>query len=281
MGYKNGEIYKKSISGFYNYSTYYKASVYNTVSDKKSFTLPNDCDYYYLGFSLGRKGTETVTVKVEKGTNDNPTYTPYAEQNAPLSLGNIEAYEDDEIQISYVQKAGYKKVTGANIVKKMGKKIYDGSEDEFWAEYTTNVYRTPKITSIRNCLCTHYKFNTTEYASQLSNNEFGIANAENANALIFKNTNIGSVSDFKLELANEPITVVYPLENPVITPITDQTFLSQVETLINMKTYKETTNIESTGADLAPVLDCDYYQDMSTLNDRLDTLEARIELLEN
>lgn len=146
-------------------------------------------------------------------------YTPHAEQNAPLTLGNIELYEGDEIEIDYVQKAGYKKVTGARFVKNNAK----------IASYNGETI-------------------TTEYKSTTGQLTTGA-------------------------------TVVYKLATPVTTPITDPTLLAQFETLINMKTYKEVTNIELTGEDLAPVLDCDYYQDMSTIKSRIFSYDSATQTL--
>ena len=78
--------------------------------------------------------------------------------------------------------------------------------------------------------------------------------------------------------AGEPLYVVYPLAEPITTPITDPTLLSQLETLINMKTYKQITNIEATGSDLAPVLEFQYSKDLQTV---IDSINARLELVEN
>lgn len=163
---------------------------------------------------------EIIYIQLEQGSTATD-YIPHAEQNAPLSLGNIEAYEGDEIQIDYVQKAGYKKVTGARFVKNNAK----------IASYNGETI-------------------TTEYKSTTGQLTTGA-------------------------------TVVYKLVTPNITEITDPTFLAQLETLINMKTYKEVTNIDLTGEDLAPVLDCDYYQDMSTIKSDITSIKARLDLLEN
>lgn len=76
-------------------------------------------------------------------------------------------------------------------------------------------------------------------------------------------------------------TVVYKLATPVTTEITDSTLLAQLETIINLKTYKKITNIESTGADLAPVIEFDYYKSISSLEDRIEILEAQMALLES
>lgn len=293
-GYKNGAIYEQRISNYYTYNTYYKSSSngnYSIFNDKLQFTLPNDCDYYYACIVLSRDGTETIKVKVEKGEIENPTYTPHAEQNAPLSLGNTELFEGDEIQIDYVQKAGYKKVTGARFVKNIGKVVLDGSEN--WIYFTTTnkplfYIETDqeninyKVEANLTCFSNNFKGvgqkTSFDDIYDLGNNSIGFRTAYPRLAIRYDD--IQNKDDFKTFLSTHNTELVYPLATPVTTEITDPTLLAQFETLINMKTYKDITNIESTGADLAPVIDFEYYRDMSTLNDRLDSLEARVALLE-
>ena len=206
-------------------------------------------------------------------------YTHHAGQNAPLSLGNEEYYEGDEIQISYVQKAGYKKVIGANIVKNMGKVVLDGSEN--WTLATEKIITQvfllagtmSNASSVGDCLSNYFKNNVSGDAEKIA---IGYGNLYVA----INKTTASTVEDFKTWLSTHNTEIVYKLATPVTTEITDQTLLAQLETLINMKTYKEVTNIDLTGEDLAPVLDCDYYKSISSLEDRIEILEAQVALLE-
>ena len=233
----------------------------------------------------------TAKIIIEKGSTSSD-YIAHAEQNAPLSLGNTELYEGDEIEIDYVQKAGYKKVTGARLVSIMGYYTFTGEENftkstsiantTFYTAIFSQVIKKAEnnnaaVKTYSNCFIRNYSANRI-----FGNDVQGIAVGANGHVHfgLGANSEITTVGTFQQMLAQKNVSLVYPLETPTTTPITDPTLLAQLETLINMKTYKEVTNIDLTGEDLAPVLDCDYYQDMSTLNDRLDELEARIELLE-
>lgn len=208
------------------------------------------------------------------------SYTPHAEQNAPLSLGNIEAYEGDEIQIDFVQKAGYKKVTGARLVQNMGEIVLDENSSTSSPVFYSNslqciAYTANDIanvdTNITNAIFCNKAKSVTR--SQFNNlNTYGICLNNSDNRFLIRFEGVGNYNTSTLireYFSNNPYEVVYKLATPVITPITDPILLAQLETLINMKTYKEVTNIDLTGEDLAPVLDCDYYQDMSTIKSRV------------
>lgn len=230
---------------------------------------------------------EIIYIQLEQGSTATD-YIPHAEQNAPLSLGNIEAYEGDEIQIDYVQKAGYKKVTGARFVKNMGKMIVDNNtvfnkndaDDSNFLYYITKSDRLAGTEVLSNCL-SNKTLGTLNGDNSIEN--VGIATISNGKLIYFNvghyvdSNNATAVRDF---LISKNAIICYKLETPITTEITDQTLLAQLETLINMKTYKEVTNIDLTGEDLAPVLDCDYYKSISSLEDRIEILEAQVALLE-
>lgn len=270
-----------------NYKSLQRKDMINISS--LTFTTPENAEYFCLRLGLAEIDTASITsydytnIQLEKASIATD-YIPYEVQDCPLSLGNIEAYEGDEIQIDYVQKAGYKKVTGANLVQNMGITVFNGSENWYIAGQGFFYYINSEIKIASSGASKEVLSDT--YLGDMYNHVYNglddyiISSHTVAGRICVRDSRFSTVNDFKENLTNNPITVIYPLATPVTTPITDPTLLAQFETLINMKTYKNITNIESTGADLAPVIEFDYYQDMSTLNDRLDELEARIELLE-
>ena len=224
----------------------------------------------------------TAKIIIEKSSTFS-SYEAHVEQNAPLSLGNIEAYEGDEIQIDYVQKAGYKKVTGARLVQNVKKYVYNN--DLTQNAITENVVSliTPELDIAPNM--SQSELASISFCNMLTSTQINYCGLNGTTSakkirIAISTRYATSLAEAKQLCEENNLTIIYKALTPVITPITDPTLLAQLETLINMKTYKEVTNIDLTGEDLAPVLDCDYYQDMSTLNDRLDELEARIELLE-
>ena len=226
-----------------------------------------------------------IYVQLEKGSTATE-HTLYEEQNAPLSLGNIELYDGDKIQISYINKAGYKKVLGANIIKKKKKTILDGTTKKFYSKGGTNnntVYITNGMSNIKkaatnadtiNFKCNYAKgeYSVNElYASSIIG-----AGIRSDGVLVFGfgvDSDISTVELANSFLINNSVEVIYPLETPTTTPITDPTLLSQLETLINMKTYKQITNIETTGSDLSPVLEFQYSKDLQTV---IDNMQAQI-----
>ena len=235
---------------------------------------------------VGANNSAVVTgLRVNYGSTAT-AYIPHAEQNAPLSLGNIEAYEGDEIEIDYVQKAGYKKVTGASIIKKWKKYTFTGNEviepeDNNqvykWA-LSSNSSRAKVITSqsIYNLsnIYSNIAVKGTQATTRTNINQVAISEwgTQTIRQFVYFNINIASsVAECQQVLASNYI--VYELETPETTPITDTTLLNQLETLINMKTYKQITNIDTTGSDLAPVLEFQYSKDLQTV---IDNMQAQI-----
>ena len=268
-----------------NYKSLQRKDMINISS--LTFTTPENAEYFCLRLGLAENDTASITsydytnIQLEKSSTAS-SYIPHAEQNAPLSLGNIEAYEGDEIQIDYVQKAGYKKVTGARLVQNVKKYVVTGNENwqlgsnginsYYW--YVGNALIDEDIVSI---LSSH--FTGVSFADRaVAKNNIIYINSVN-NTVYIRNTEFTSVENFKAWLSTHNLEIVYKLSTPVITPITDPTFLAQLETLINMKTYKEVTNIDLTGEDLAPILDCEYYQDMSTIKSRIFSYDSATQTL--
>lgn len=253
------------------------------------FTSPANAEYFKF------RGYQDDTALLSSGNimlEENSTATDYiahAEQNAPLTLEDIELYDGDKIQISYVNQAGYKKVTGANVVKKIKERVLTGIEN--WVSQSpTGFYRYGlSLSEIINdnslsddvLIYSNY-FKGVSFDDRNTDVEetiYVVCNGTVANSGFLINTKeFSTLESFKTWLSSNNVYVVYQLATPITTAITDTTLLSQLETLINLKTYKEVTHIDATGADLAPVLEFNYYKDMTTI---FDNLEARVELLEN
>lgn len=249
------------------YSCYYDSnktfvSSFKQAVGENTITIPdNIC---YVRFSIATANINTFSI--------------VKENQAPLTLGDIELYDGDKIQISYVNEAGYKKVTGANIVNNMAKVVLNGTEawqlnDSGTSSYSYRLTLGGQVAS-QNCLSTHYP-----YAASInnSNTNQGIVvvniTASNWQIRIRYGTE-DTLANFKSLLATEyanetPVEVIYQLATPTTTAITDTTLLSQLETLINMETYKQITNIETEGADLNPVLEFDYSKDLTTIINNL------------
>lgn len=292
---------KSEINGYFYYSTSNKiwlACTQNQIhleitSDSNAQNINKTVDWenirYWIPNGTTFNNCNIKTILTE-GTEDK-SYVPYLEQNSPLTLGNIELYEGDKIQISYVNQAGYKKVTGANVVKKIKERVLTGIEN--WVSQSpTGFYRYGlNISEIINdnslsddvLIYSNY-FKGVSFADRQTDTDetiYIVCNGLSGNNGFFINTKeFSTVESFKTWLSTHTLEVCYPLATPTTTPITDTTLLSQLETLINMETYKGITNIDTEGEDLAPVLEFTYCRDLDTILNRLDSIEARLDLLE-
>lgn len=261
VGVENSQMISKP-----NLSSEYQ--IYScSFSANEPITLTN------IGIQL-QANNDNVVLEIKDimiSANSDTTYIPHAEQNAPLNLGNTELYAEDEIEIDYVQKAGYKKVTGARFVKNMGKVVLDGSESQ-WSMYGSSGQRKwylqksyfGDLVPINATGNKSNRFKNSNYISgNWDLNKFGWHHS--ASSMVF-DTDFGeSLEEWKTWLSTHNTKVVYKLATPITTEITDPTLLAQLEVWINLKTYKQITNIESTGTDLAPVIEFGYYQDLSTV----------------
>jgi hypothetical protein len=234
---------------------------------------------YYIKTDV--ENTYLNTTQLELGSTASP-YTPHAHQTFPLSLGDIELYADDEIEIDFVQKSGYKKVTGARFVKNWKGAILNGNQSIINQQtygnnvrfgiipsntYTNEIYYDG-IKTI-NCMCNAMQIS---YLKTISGDS---ASATTTPALychssaIFvtmpESYNVSTGEEMSEWLSTHNLKVVYKLATPITTEITDPTLLAQLETLINMKTYKNITNIITTGDDLAPIASIVYKKDLTIL----------------
>lgn len=183
----------------------------------------------------------TIYPQLEQGSTATP-YQPYQEpQEVDIELNNIElnkigTYED------------YIGGTPDNWVlyKNIGKVVLDGSES--WYQWGTDTFYITRLSTIRNALSSYYKYNSTATgAGQLNNGEFFIHDSTNNNVVIFRNTSITTVADFKTWLSTHNTEVLYVLAETQQTPITDTNLVSQLNELYYLQSYNDTTNIDVTG----------------------------------
>lgn len=195
-------------------------------------------------------------------------------QNIPLTLGNIELYDGDKITIAYVEEAGKKKLTSANIVKAINTsitwRIGEAQKFEDSTVFWSNA-RDGKRTSDRIILCSHLSKVSNTYDQEKTGIELHPGTGE-VGVRVPKEI-ASTLAEFNSWISNNNVKFAYSLAEPKTVKITDTTLLSQLETLINMKTYKQITNIETTGSDLAPVLEFKYSKDLQTV---IDNMQAQI-----
>ena len=103
----------------------------------------------------------------------------------------------------------------------------------------------------------------------------------NTFAVQIKYTEIETRDAFKTWLSTHNTIAYYVKATPTYTPIEDTT-IAQLENVLKMHTNKNVTNawIEPTGTNAQAGLTLTYYRDLQTITDKIDSLEARVTLLE-
>ena len=186
------------------------------------------------------KTTNVDTVMVAKSDTATP-YEPYTETTTAITIG-APLYEGDYIEI-YADGSG-------KLFRAMAEVVFDGSDDELWNKsdsQTGNFYMLftafdavckPKIKDniTKEPFCSHLKYATYGL-------DFAIGNITVSNAAIHlwitDGSEISDIDEYKAWLAENPITVVYELEEPTETPITAE----QVEQFKQLYTFEPVTNV--------------------------------------
>ena len=141
--------------------------------------------------------------------------------------------------------------------KNTGTKTFDGSEA--WAKTSENdvniYYLTNSINSVSDYtdgFSTHFK-NAKAYPNKAST--FAIRGG--GQSIFFNHETITTINDWKTWLNSNNVTAVFPTL-PVITEITAPAILTQLNKLMEARTYDGLTNISVTGTDLTPEIKVKY-----------------------
>lgn len=189
-----------------------------------TFTLENDV----FSFNYNSIKEDTITnIQVEAGTVAT-AYEPYTESVVTLSQP-IDLYHKGDVQDV---------IEGGKVKRRFEEVVFDGSDDEGWTK-STNIENRYYIDGYMNNpknhgLCTH-GINGAVYTTTLG--EFYIVNSTRRFAI---NTSIPTLEEWKANLVNNPMTMVYELAEEVIEdlPIADQIALNSLKTF-NGITYLE------------------------------------------
>ena len=141
--------------------------------------------------------------------------------------------------------------------KNTGAKTFDGSEA--WAKTSENnvniYYLTNAINSVSDYtdgFSTHFK-NAKVYPNKAGT--FAIRGG--GQSVFFNHETISTINEWKTWLNSNNVTVVFPTL-PVITEITGPATLTQLNKLMEARTYDGLTNISVTGTDLTPEIKVKY-----------------------
>lgn len=216
-----------------------------------TITVPNNMNYMFLYLSNNNETiTENMQIQIEEGTTVT-SYVPHAEQNYPLTLGNIELCKIDTAQDYFYKDSGK-----WYLHKEIGKKIFNGNNDEDWHLQTnSNKYNfyisVPEGVSAGS---SPIYCNIGIYSTQLWEKNFATYISQSGN-LNYRCDSFTAVQDFKTFLGRTNMIYYYILKNPINTEILDTTLINQLEAIYRAKSYNDKTIISSTSDEEGFIMD--------------------------
>ena len=283
-------------------------------SDTGEFTLENDITDFNIYFYLASGNTIDVEFKImlEKGTvahdweeytggqaSPNPTYTQPVQvlkgsntitisnsdntkqQIKTLTLPNgmemckIGDYKDEFVKDLSTGK-WYKD-------EKINKAILIDTEN--WADRPNfnacdRFVLSTNIIPIQTQKCYSNYFITVN--SDVSNTDIGKIILNNGTQIIvnFSEKGTTTLGQFKDWLSSHNVELYYVRANPQLIEITDTTLIAELDELLEIRTYYGQTNVTVEAEDLPPMMTLNYKKSNRVLRSEIDTIKARLDLLE-
>lgn len=216
------------------------------MTNSRTLTIPTDAKYIRVSFSA-----EVIDYMLAFGTETG--YIEPQEQNYSLDFP-IPMAKGDEIELTYTEKNGYKTIDSIYKNAKMSEKIRLTS-DMSWALSGNGYWYRVIIPELSinlqsTILSTHFKGvdsngNKTIYSKNYGTGYICLGTSGNGLVGISVST-FDSLDDLKTFLNENEVYIIGELQSPTRTQITDETFISQYEALLNSSTYKGVTNISTT-----------------------------------
>lgn len=151
--------------------------------------------------------------------------------------------------------------------------------------FLTNVQSNPDIFNLENGAYCNYFSKNTGTINNTVKEEFTIAGSTGS---VVVNSVFATVEEFKawlqeINTSEKPFKIVYLLENPIYTKITDKNFIKQLEELQKVFAYEGVTNIDTYSTDdkeKAPlIISAEYLKSQKTINKDLDERITNLEAL--
>ena len=232
------------------------------TNSSKEFIIPVDnvIDIYYCPFIWvpyhiderkafwNYKNLRLRITLVKDG--EDTEFTPFDINTASITLPELNKVGNYQDRVYFKDDKWY-------LEKNTGTKTFDGSES--WvktSEDNVNIYYlTNSVTSVSDYpdgFSTHFK-NAKAYPNKAGT--FAIRGG--GQSIFFNHGAITTINDWKTWLNSNNVTVVFSTL-PVITEITDQAILTQLNKLMETRTYDGITNISVTGEGLTPEIKVKY-----------------------
>lgn len=142
----------------------------------------------------------------------------------PVSLGSIELCKIGNYQ-DYIYKSG----DGWYVHKEVSKQVLDGTENIYNKDtssgFTRIFFSLTGQVNVGNNRSTNLR---SDYFNASDVNNYGTAFLNNARALVYPQSTITTVEEFKTWLSSHNTTVYYPIATPTDTKITDATLVAQL-----------------------------------------------------
>lgn len=246
----------------------------------------------YIGFQINNtywasnKGQE----QIEFG-GVATSYVEHEEQNYPLTLGDLEIYEDGYFFKNETSNPNYDSNLDENawyLKNYYGKVVLDGSESwQNWNLVTTEPlvgfildgyvdYDNSSGTDVRG-LSNYFKVFANAMPTQQSIGLRQTGDSIKRIYLAISNEIVSNLTEFKSWLSNHNTELVYLSATPSFTKIPSLTLIDELENIKNnAKSYKDVTNISQINDELPFIITASGFYDLNNLISRVATLETEV-----
>ena len=242
-----------------------KSFEYKTIKIGTRFVIDTPIttqnNYVYIGFqSVGADSIVTISNILLEHASIATAYEPYTKQRVNYTPTNpMYSTQDGSI-------ADYVDVEKGVEVYNMGTIVYDGSNDEMWSVYPLKKGFTIQLAKLKSGTAVKGWCDKFVVKDNITY-ETGIILGLNSNYLYIAGINdtIETVEDLKVWLAQNPITVIYPLATPTTLPIPKE----DLKLLKSLKTEQGVTNI-FVGGEVKPTVEARYPRDLALVQQQLE-----------
>nr|DAO15438.1 MAG TPA: nucleoid-associated protein [Caudoviricetes sp.] len=144
------------------------------------------------------------------------------------------------------------------LVKNTATKILNGSENWIKTAEIENIFICQNIINATKNYDDAYFSHFNNIKRYPNTDKTGAIRGDNGTNVAFCMNNIPNITSFKNWLNQNNVTVLYPIAQPITVEITDSAVLTQLNKLMEARTYDGLTNISVTGTDLTPEIKAKY-----------------------
>ena len=137
-------------------------------------------------------------------------------------------------------------------------KILNGSENWIKTAELENIFICQNIINATKNYDDAYFSHFNNIKRYPNTDKTGAIRGDNGTNVAFCMNNIPNITGFKNWLNQNNVTVLYPIAQPITAEITDPVLLTQLNKLMDARTYDGITNISITGTDLTPEIKVKY-----------------------